>query len=69
MLNKKSLWTVAKLLEGIGLIIVLVGLTQSISLGMNDDGLGSMTSEFRGLGVGGGIFIIGVLLERATGTE
>jgi hypothetical protein len=63
------LHSLAKLLEGVGLIVILVGLVMSVQLGMRDDGLESMTSEAYGLAIGGGMFLAGWLLERALGAR
>lgn len=63
-MNRRALWWVAKGLEGVGLLIVLVGVFISMDLGLGDDGLGSMAAEFRGLIWGGGMFVAGVLIER-----
>jgi hypothetical protein len=60
----KILWGLGKLLEGVGLVVVLVGLFWSVSFGLEDQGLKSMTHEFRGLLVGGALFLAGFLLER-----
>jgi hypothetical protein len=61
------LWKLAKALEGLGLVIVLVGVLWSVNLGFHDRGLDSMSIEFRGLLVGGALFAIGWLIERAIG--
>lgn len=66
-MKKNWVWALAKTLEMAGLIIVLVGLLMSINLGIGEKGLASMTTEFQGLGVGGGLFLLGYLLERASG--
>ncbi|MFT4539466.1 MAG: hypothetical protein ACI841_004369 [Planctomycetota bacterium] len=68
-MNKKWLWSLAKTLELAGLIVVLVGLLMSINLGLGEKGLASMASEFQGLMVGGGLFFLGYLLERISGTR
>lgn len=66
---KRNLWYVAKGLEGIGLLLVLVGLVMSIQLGMEDRALESMAYEGKGLLVGGGMFFVGWLLERGLGAR
>jgi|GEM_PF-1236897 len=60
----KMLWKVGKLLEGVGLVVVLAGVMLSIHLGLQEEGLKSMGAEFQGLGIGGGLFLAGYLLER-----
>lgn len=64
-MNKRVLWWVAKVLEGAGLLVVLIGLFISISEGLEDQGLKSMATEFQGLALGGGLFMLGVLIERS----
>jgi hypothetical protein len=64
---RKLIWGLAKLLQGVGLVVVLVGLFWSISLGLEEEGLKSMVYEFRGLFVGGALFVVGVVLERVAG--
>jgi hypothetical protein len=68
-MSKRALWWIAKALEGVGMLLVLIGVFWSISLGYEDDGLGSMRMEMRGLMVGGGLFVVGWLLERAVGAR
>lgn len=63
-MSRRALWWVAKALEGVGMVIVLVGVFISISLGFEDEGLGSMAAEMKGLMLGGALFVAGVLLER-----
>jgi hypothetical protein len=63
--QKKTLWWIAKGLEGIGMVLVLVGVFISISLGLEDEGLSSMRMEMQGLAVGGGLFLVGWSIERA----
>ena len=63
-MDRRVLWWLAKGLEGLGLVLVLVGVLISVSLGFEDEGLSSMSAEFRGLAWGGGMFLAGVLLER-----
>ena len=66
-MSKKVVWWIAKGLEGVGMVLVLVGVFMSMSLGLEDDGLGSMRMEMQGLMVGGGMFAVGWLLERSVG--
>ena len=68
-MNRALLWKLAKALEGLGLVIVLVGLLWSVALGFQDRGLESMGIEFQGLGIGGGLFVIGWILERSLGAR
>jgi hypothetical protein len=65
----KVLWGLAKLLEAAGLLIILVGVFWSVSLGLHDQGLESMGIEFRALGVGAALFALGWLLERSLGSR
>jgi hypothetical protein len=51
-LSGRSVWFLAKLLEGAGLVVILVGVLFSMGLGFQDRGLESMQIEFRGLGIG-----------------
>ena len=59
-------WRFAKVLQGLGLVVVLVGLVISVETGMRDEGLSSMRAETLGLAIGGGLFLLGWILERAT---
>jgi hypothetical protein len=63
------LWKLAKALEGLGLVVILVGVMWSINLGFQDRSLESMGYEFRGLGVGGALFALGWLIERKLGAR
>ena len=58
-------WTLGKTLEAMGLLVILAGVMGSISLGMDEQGLASMGFEFKGLMIGGGMFLVGWLLERS----
>ena len=62
-------WLLAKGLEGLGMVVVLVGLVISIQLGFEEEGLKSMKYESYALLVGGGIFLVGLLLERRIGAR
>lgn len=66
-MKRAFLWQVGKALEGVGLVVVLVGLLISVQVGMRDEGLKSMTYEAWGLAGGGGLFFVGLLLERMSG--
>jgi hypothetical protein len=63
------LWLLAKGLEGLGLVVVLVGLATSIRLGFHDEGLRSMKYESYALLFGGAIFLAGMALERRLGAR
>jgi hypothetical protein len=63
------MWNLAKGLEGVGLLVVGVGLMMSISLGMQDDGLSSMKFESWSLLVGCVMFFCGWILERNMGAR
>jgi hypothetical protein len=67
VIGRSTLWKLAKALEGLGLLVVLFGVTWSVTLGFQDRGLESMGIEFRGLAVGGALFAFGWLLERSVG--
>jgi hypothetical protein len=58
------LYGLGKVLEGLGLILVLVGVVLSMRLGFEDQSLASMEHEMTGLLAGGGLFLLGWLLER-----
>jgi hypothetical protein len=68
-MSKATLWKVAKGLEGLGLVVIAVGVLGSIELGFHDRGLESMGLEFRALGIGGGLFAVGWIIERKLGTR
>ena len=63
------MWIVAKLLEGAGLVVILLGVLFSMGLGFQDRGLESMQIEFRGLAVGAALFAAGWLIERRLGAR
>ncbi len=65
----RSLWLLAKGLEGLGMVVVLVGLVLSIQLGFEDEGLKSMKYESYALVGGGAIFLAGMILERRIGAR
>jgi len=68
-MSKRTLWWTAKALEGLGMVLVLVGVFMSISLGLEDDGLSSMAIEMKGLALGGGLFVLGFWIERRIGAR
>ena len=63
------LWLFAKGLEGLGMVVVLVGLVLSIQLGFRDEGLKSMKYESYALVAGGAIFLAGMVIERRIGAR
>lgn len=63
----KWVWTLAKILQGVGMVLVLAGLVLSMRLGMQEQALESMRFEMNGLIYGGGVFVVGWLLERSSG--
>ncbi len=68
-MQRPWIWTLAKTLEGVGLVLVLVGLVLSMRYGFRDQGTESMWYELYGLLGGGGLFLLGWLLERSQGTR
>ena len=69
-MTRSGWWFLAKALEGVGMVLVLVGVFLSMSLGMGEgDSLASMAHEMRGLLWGGGLFIVGYLIERQIGAR
>ena len=68
-MNRGAIWWAAKGLEGAGMIIVLVGVLLSMRLGFEDRSLESMEWELRGLLAGGGMFLVGYLIERRIGAR
>ena len=59
----------AKALEGIGLIVILVGLLISLGQGLGGAGLEAMRAETLGLGLGILLFVCGYVVERTLGTR
>ena len=66
-MGTNKIWMFAKLLEALGLLVILAGLFLSVRLGLGEEGLASMGAEFQGLALGGGLFLAGWLLERRSG--
>ncbi len=65
-MQKDWIYYLAKGLQGLGLIVVLVGVVISIQLGIGEEeGLESMKAESYGLAIGGVLFFAGWLLERS----
>lgn len=60
-------YKIGKVLQGIGLLVVLAGLSISIGMGLAERGLASMGAEFQGLAVGGGLFLLGRWIEKRSG--
>jgi hypothetical protein len=68
--NRHWAYYVAKSLEGIGMIIVLVGVVMSMQLGIGEsEGMESMKAESYGLAIGGGLFVVGWIIERTIGSR
>ncbi len=68
-MKRNWMWSLAKGLEGVGLLVVGVGVMMSVNLGMGDEGLSSMKAETYGLAIGGVMFLGGWLLERNMGAR
>jgi hypothetical protein len=68
-MTRRQLYWIAKGLEGLGLAVVLAGVMISVSLGFEDAGLASMSTEFQALGIGGALFAAGFLIERKIGSR
>ncbi len=67
--GQRWLWYLAKLLEGVGMVVVLVGLMMSVGFGFDGESLKSQTYEAWGLVWGGGMFVVGWIMERILGTR
>ena len=65
----RSVYFLAKALEGAGLLVVLIGCVWSMFLGFRDRGLESMGIELRSLVGGAILFAAGWMLERAMGSR
>jgi hypothetical protein len=65
----RTWWLIAKGLEGLGMVVVLVGLVTSIQLGFQEEGLKSMKYESYALLAGGAIFLLGMGIERRIGAR
>jgi len=63
----RLVWQLGRAMQGIGLLVVLVGVLMSVDLGMRDEGLESQRMELIGLGLGGGLFLAGLVVTRTVG--
>ena len=68
-MSKNHVWVLAKALEAIGLVVILIGLVLSMELGFRDEGMTSQWAELTGLGAGLILFLIGFSIERFAGTR
>ena len=68
-MSGRAVWRLAKALEGVGLLVVLVGVFWSIGLGLGERGLESMGIEFQALGIGAALFVVGWMIERRLGAR
>ena len=59
----------AKALEGLGMVVVLIGLVLSVELGFRDEGMSSQYAELIALLCGLLLFAVGFVIERLTGTR
>ena len=66
-MSARHLALLGKALQGIGLLVTLVGVVVSIGLGQMEQGLSSMAIELQALLVGVALFAIGTLLLRGAG--
>ena len=62
-------WWLSKVLEGVGLLVILVGVSLSITLGLEEESLESMAIEMKGLALGAVLFLAGILIERRIGSR
>ncbi len=62
----KLVWQIGRLMQGIGLVVVLAGVLMSVDAGMQDESLKSQRMELMGLLLGGGLFIAGWVVTRTT---
>lgn len=63
----RLVWQAGRALQGIGLLVVLVGVLMSVDAGMRDQSLESQRMELTGLALGGGLFLAGWVVTRAVG--
>ncbi|MBI3818289.1 MAG: hypothetical protein HY286_06320 [Planctomycetes bacterium] len=64
---KTLLYQSGRLLQAVGMAVVLVGIFLSVEEGVKETGTSgfhSMAIEFRYLGIGGAVFIVGFLISR-----
>ena len=66
-MSKHHVWILGKALEGLGMVVVLVGLVLSVELGFRDEGMTSQYAELVALLGGLLLFGLGFLLERFSG--
>lgn len=58
-------YTTGRVLQAIGMGLVLVGIVESIFVGFAEsETLRSMSVEVTYLGIGGGVYVLGLLLAR-----
>jgi len=58
-------WTTGRVLQAVGMGLVLVGIVESIFVGFAEsETLRSMSVELTYLGVGGGVYVVGLLLTK-----
>lgn len=58
-------WRLGRILQGVGLLVILVGVLMSVDAGMSDESLESQRIELMGLTIGGAMFLAGWVLTRA----
>ena len=63
----KWIWKLGRILQGLGLIVILGGVLMSVDAGMRDEGLSSQRMEMYGLALGGGLFLAGWVVTRTVG--
>lgn len=68
-MSKNHVWVIAKVFEGLGMVLVLIGLVLSIELGTRDESMESQWAELSGLLIGLLLFGVGFVLERFAGTR
>ena len=58
-------WRLGRILQSVGLIVILVGVMMSVDAGMSDESLKSQRIELMGLMIGGGLFLAGWVLTKS----
>jgi hypothetical protein len=62
---KGARWGLGRILQASGMGILLIGIFESLFVGFQEsESLRSMSIEFTYLGIGGVLFLVGLLLER-----